>query len=574
MQQSSRAVRWGDRLWLLAWCVASSVWCVTAAARLGATFDEPVYLLRGLDHWRDGKPGPLMRLGTMPLPVDVVTLPLYLKELWTGQPVDPLRDWEEVLPWARAATLVFWWLLLLYAWLSARLLAGPWAGRLVVPLLACEPSLLANASLATTDIAITACLLALIYHFRAGRDCSWPRRLAVPAIWYGLALLAKASAIVYGPICLLLVGADHNWRKVGLPHPVRRQMRSVVAAWWTWLRPLRKDMTVILCCGFVLATVYCGSDWECQQSFLNWATDLPDGTSRTCLVWMAEHLRIFSNIGEGILKQVSHNVRGHGAYLAGISDTRALWFYFPVLLTIKLTLTVLVLPVLLAAVRPRALLNWAYVTAAVLLLWSLTFRVQIGVRMVLPLVVLAVIGMAAGLVRAGLWESGSAWRRRLLAGGAVVGVCWSLLSAVQVWPDGLCYVNEFWGGTARGYRQVSDANYDWGQGLKELTDWQQHNRITDLNLCYFGTDPMLDRLPVNMLPLHVMTLEKPEDFALKVNGHYLAVSTTLVYGGVINAPAIRLMAQYLRKCRPVARTPTFFIYDFRRPEKHESGTEK
>jgi Dolichyl-phosphate-mannose-protein mannosyltransferase len=565
MDQSSRAVRLADSLWLLAWCVASSIWCVTAAAQLGATFDEPVYLLRGLEHWRDGKPGPLMRLGTMPLPIDVVTLPLYLKERWTGQTVDPVRDWEQVLPWARGATLIFWWLLLIYAWRSARLLAGPWAGRLVVPLLACEPSLLANASLATTDIAITACLLALVYHFRAGRDCAWPRRRALPAFWFGVALLAKASAIVYAPICLFLVGVEHQWRQTGLPHPETPQLRSLIRCLWTWLRPLRRDTMVTLVCGFVLATVYCGSDWESQRSFLTWATNLPDGAGRSCLVWTAEHLRVFSNIGEGIVKQITHNVRGHGAYLAGYSDTRSLWFYFPVLLTIKLTLTLLLLPLVLAMVRPRVMLNWACVTAAVLLVWSLTFRVQIGIRLVLPLVVLASVGLAAGLVLA--YQDSGAWRRRLLVGTAVAGVSWSLVSAVQVWPDGLCYVNEIWGGTESGYRQVSDANYDWGQGLKEPANWQERNQVIELNLCYFGTDPMLCRLPMRPLPFYAFTLEKPEDFAITVRGHYLAVSTTLVYGGMIDAPVVRMMAQYLRARRPVARTPTFFIYDFRQPEK-------
>ena len=34
--------------------VASSIWCVTAAARLGPTFDEPLYITRGLERWRTG----------------------------------------------------------------------------------------------------------------------------------------------------------------------------------------------------------------------------------------------------------------------------------------------------------------------------------------------------------------------------------------------------------------------------------------------------------------------------------------------------------------------------------------
>src|SRR5262249_24204553 len=44
MNASARGERAFDWLWLLVWGLASSVWCVTAACRLGATFDEPLYV--------------------------------------------------------------------------------------------------------------------------------------------------------------------------------------------------------------------------------------------------------------------------------------------------------------------------------------------------------------------------------------------------------------------------------------------------------------------------------------------------------------------------------------------------
>ena len=44
--------RWADYLWFATWVLASSAWCLTAAARLGPTFDEPIYVQRGLDGWR------------------------------------------------------------------------------------------------------------------------------------------------------------------------------------------------------------------------------------------------------------------------------------------------------------------------------------------------------------------------------------------------------------------------------------------------------------------------------------------------------------------------------------------
>src|SRR5512137_2672048 len=74
---------WG---WLLACLLAAGLWCISASPRLGATFDEPNYVARGLKAWRSGSYSPLLRQGTMPLPVDVISLPLYLREKARGIP--------------------------------------------------------------------------------------------------------------------------------------------------------------------------------------------------------------------------------------------------------------------------------------------------------------------------------------------------------------------------------------------------------------------------------------------------------------------------------------------------------
>src|SRR5690242_8640612 len=209
MERPGRRAWVYDWLWFLAWGLASSVWCWTAARELGATFDEPIYIRRGLEGWRTGSHQGLLQLGTMPLPVDVDTLPLYLWERWHGIRLDPEHDLQRLLPWARSGTLLFWWLLLIYARLAGRQLAGAWGGRLAVALIASEPILLAHASLATTDLAVTACLLALVYHFRTGREAGWVRRKAVPACWFAASLLAKASSLVFGPICLFVVELEY-----------------------------------------------------------------------------------------------------------------------------------------------------------------------------------------------------------------------------------------------------------------------------------------------------------------------------------------------------------------------------
>jgi hypothetical protein len=559
MDGSAERVNLWDWLWLLAFGVASSLYCLTASAQLSAVFDEPTYLNRGLERWRSGECKGLMRLGTMPLPIDVQTLPLYAWERWRGQPFDVSADFERLLPVARSATLVFWWLLLVHGWLGGRQIAGRWGGRLAVALLACEPSFLAHATLATTDIAVSACLLALVYHFRVGRDAGWFSRLAVPAVCFAAAVLAKASGLVFGPICLLAVEAERLVRSGALTNALMRSETS----WWQRvqeaLRPSVYDLAWILGGGLALVFLYCGSDWKPEPTFVIWAHELPEGTLKQGMVWLSENLCIFSNAGEGLVQQVKHNVRGHGTYLLGHEYDKACWYYFLVIPTIKLSLAVLGLAAFLMLRRPRALLNWAFLAALAVFLFSPAFRVQLGIRLLLPLTGLALVGLAGAAVQtccAFQWS----WARGVFATALATGVACTAAVAVVIWPDGLSFTNQLYGGTDNGYRCVSDTDYDWGQGLKELVRWQKRQGLPGLDVWYFGTDPSVARLPVRAVQLQL--IDGPNDVLAQVRGHYLAVSTTVLYGGYNQVEAHRHAVEFLRSCRPVARTTTFFIYDF------------
>src|SRR5262249_54963852 len=149
-----------------------------------------------------------------------------------------------------------------------------------------------------------------------------------------------------------------------------------------------------------------------------------------------------------------------------------------------------------------------------------------------------VVGLAVALVAASraLWPS---WRSWFLSTAAGASVAWTAGAALLVWPHGLCYVNEFWGGTDKGYLCISDANYDWGQGLKELAEWQQRQGDVPVDVWYFGSDPGAERLPMRVVPLHILPIDNPDDVLAQVRGHYLAVSTTLLYGMVSDTPAHR-----------------------------------
>jgi hypothetical protein len=542
-----------DWVWFLAWAIGSSMWCLSAGHQLGATFDEPLYIRWGMERWHSGSYRPFMRAGTMPLAIDVETLPLNLYERYKGSRIDLDRDWEWALSVSRAAALVFWWALLFYAWRLSRLLGGTWSGRLAIAAIACEPNMLAHAALATTDIAVSAGLLGFVYYYRTGRHGGWFHRIGLPMAWFALALLAKASALVFVPLCILALEVERWWQ--------RRVDGEPGVALWTSLWTMRRDTAWIGFGALVLVFLYVGSDWTTEPTFIGWAKTL-DGTPGRAILWTAEHLRIFSNAGEGLVQQIKHNVRGHGVYLLGRTADRAFWYYFPVLLSIKLTVPLLVGAIFLACARPRSLGNSAALIAVLLLAFSLIYRVQIGIRLLLPAIVLAIIGLAAAA--ANVWRTSTMpWRRAIMA-SAAISIGWMVLVSARAWPNGLSYINELWGGTARGPLLVSDSNYDWGQGLKDLSRWQRHHHIDVIDLWYYGTDPMLGRLPLRPVPFHALPLAAAGDVLPHVQGHYLAVSTTLLYGSVATTPGSRKTLEFLRAHAPSDRTPTFFIYDFTR----------
>lgn len=570
MQHESEYAWVCDLPWLIVFGILSSAYCVLAAGHIGATFDEPVSLLRGLEGWHLGGSGWNTKVGTMPLPVDVTTLPLYVWELLRGQRFDLLPEIDRMLPVARAATLVFWWAVLFYGWRVGWGLAGPWGGRLAVVLLACEPSLLAHASLATTDVAITACMLALVYHFREGRTSGWWLRVGLPSLLYGLALLAKTSALLLGPLCLLVLELDRLGRKQAFTAPANSGVVQFFRRLIAELGPFRRDLKQIFGLGFLLMLIYCGSDWRPEPSFVAWSRTLPDGLMASVMVYVADHLRIFSNGAQAIVYQIKHNSIGQGVFIAGRTDPRALWYYFPVAMTMKLTASLLALPLLVAIVRPKALWNWVTLMTAVLILFSVTFRVQIGIRLVLPVIAFFIVG-AAGAAANMIAATQSGWRRRLAAVAVAGCVFWTAAASVIVWPNALCYVNELWGGTAEGYKLLSDSNYDWGQGIGELRDWQQRNGIKNLDVWYFGTDP--DRLkgPFHLVSMSDSDFQGPDDFIARFRGRYLAVGTSNLYGGyIIENPkkgqrlekSALIAIRYLRTVKPIARTTTFLIYDF------------
>jgi hypothetical protein len=88
----------------------------------------------------------------------------------------------------------------------------------------------------------------------------------------------------------------------------------------------------------------------------------------------------------GIRSVWKHDMAGHGSYLLGKISPTGFWYYFPVVLMAKTPLATIVAAfaalVLAARRRIAVAMPFAFVTGIVL--FSLTSRINIGVRHILP----------------------------------------------------------------------------------------------------------------------------------------------------------------------------------------------
>ena len=107
--------------------------------------------------------------------------------------------------------------------------------------------------------------------------------------------------------------------------------------------PFRWDFFKILAVGTVVVWTYCGSRLEAAAEFVKLADNMPEDNRWTPTVrWLAHNVHGLPNAGRSVSPTRSSTTSAAtGRNLLGEWYPRAVWYYFPVALTIKLTLPVL-----------------------------------------------------------------------------------------------------------------------------------------------------------------------------------------------------------------------------------------
>jgi len=327
-----------------------------------------------------------------------------------------------VLNAARLPLLLLGLPLILGIGLWVRAIGGEAPAATSIALLALSPSLIAHARLVHNDFAVAVfMILALALAFRL-RDGAAAGGVAALAIVVTLALASKYAALLLGPMLVAAVISDIV---------LLRRGRIALGRWFV----VGGAVAVVALFGLSFSTGRFdpGHWWGGLSIFL--------GDTRT----------------------------GYEIYCRGRFDADGFWYYFPLLLAVKMPLGGLALVAaslgwLWTSARAREAVAWIVVPAVMFLVVASLLAFQLGVRYVLPALILLLV--AGGLGGAWLWGRGRLGRIAL-----VVVLAAHAAESLAPGRDPIGFFNVAAGGWRDGHRWFDDSNVDWGQGLVDLVDW-------------------------------------------------------------------------------------------------------
>ena len=471
--------------------------------QISRTADEQAHLYAGYQHWRAHDFGvnpehpPLVKL--------VAAAPLLGLELRQPHPPNPvffaeeyigggqllgMNDGESLLLMSRTAVAVFSLLLALMVFTAGYEMFGPAAGLLGMALLVFEPTVLAHGALVTTDMGVAACLFFAVYAFyRYSVRPGWGR-LLVFGLGVGLTLAAKMSGAIVLPIVAVCAGLDL------LMHWDRRRAGQLLGA-----------IVFGAVAGYVVLWAFYGFRYEARTGGLTIAPPLAAfamGMPSHALARLVLTLARWHVLPEAYLygwTKLPIDQMAHPLFLFGRVYPTGVWFYFPVALLIKSSLTLLLLVLASPLLWVRGLrvyrreLIFVVAPMVVILGASMTSKLDIGVRHVLPIYPFAAL-------LAGATASVLARGSRVARYPVAALMLFQVVSSVHAFPNYIPYSNEMFGGTNRTYKVISDSNVDWNQELVQVNAYLQANHVRECWLAYSQASqaPVGYGVPCKLLP--------------------------------------------------------------------------
>jgi 4-amino-4-deoxy-L-arabinose transferase-like glycosyltransferase len=477
---------------------------VLATRQESQTFDEANHLYAGYEYWKHGDFGhnpehpPLAKLIAASS-----LLPLHLKEpAASPSPYFKAQDFlsapeflynadaDSLLARGRAMLIVFSLGLALAIFAAGWEMFGVEAGLLAMVLFTFEPILLANGGLITTDMTVSCMFFCSVYAFYRYVKRPTGARLTVCAIAVGLTIAAKHSGVFVFPILGAIAVAELllRWRKTAADGSRAASMQNMRSA----AISLALGLAVIAVVSYGMLWAFYGFRYAARPG------GLP--MSPTLDVYSAA---IHNKLEAGMIGFCARHHLLPESYLYGWADILQIpglritfllgklymggrWFLFPGLILVKSTITLLVLLALVPKAgvwrRSREFMFLA-IPAVSFLLIAMLSGMNAESRYILPIYPFCIV-----LAGAAAWRMAQRSRGWAIAVAALV--VFAAASSLHAFPNYLAYSNEAFGGPSKSYRQISNSNGDWGQGLKWVKRYLDANQISD---CWFDYNiPFVD----------------------------------------------------------------------------------
>ena len=476
------------------------------------TWDEPDHIYSGYMSWRgdfglNPEHPPLVKfVATLPLlgmqlnVPEMQDRPYRLQAVLGGRDFIFHNDADKMVFRAQLAASIFTLLLLLIAFLAAQEMFGTSAGFLVLGLLAFDPTLLAHGALVTTDAAQTCFLLASIYAFYRYVRFPSAERLMITGIAAGLALASKHSAVLVFPMLVLLAGVE-IFRREPAETADERTAGKRAARYAAALVVIGLMSVAILWAAYGFRYAARENGLQLNPPMEAQLAKVPSPTQAKVLHEFAR----FHLLPESYVYGFAHvlfSADDFNSYLFGKSYPHAVWFYFPVAMLVKSSLTFLILLAIgvwvIASGRLRKSREVLFLVIPPLIYLAVSMKsgMNIGIRHILPVYIflsILIAGAASVLIK-----NSRGWRYAV-----VILLVFQAISVTRAFPNCIGYANEAFGGPKNVWRYVSDSSADWAQQLHAVKRYTDERHIQKCWFVYFGTgviDYDYYKIPCKLLP--------------------------------------------------------------------------
>lgn len=508
------------------------------------------------------------------------------------------NDADKIVFYARLFPIFLTLLLSLLIFLIAKDLFGAKWALLPTALFALSPSVLAHGHYVTTDIAAAFGILLAIYAFIGEFTQSSKKKLIWAGIAFGIAQTLKFSAVLLGPLFLMLA---FFWSLFSLSWGdsstffgwVKSFFHTFFKKLWTTILVFIIGTVIVIYPVYFLFTRNYPQARQTSDTEYNLKTFAggPPLAGKSCnptrclaeatiLASKNEITRPLAQYALGVLMVTQRATGGNTDYFLGEISNTGSRAYFPTVFSIKETLPTLIFIFIALLLGIAAVIkglldktrdfkrkvsdyfenNFAQFSFALFIAfyWFMSMRspLNIGFRHLLPTIPLFYLLLTSAWKK---WaSSGASWLKKISVAALLL---WFIFEVIFAAPYFLSYFNEAAGGIPNGYKYVTDSNYDWGQDFLRFRDWAKENlQGQKIAVDYFGA-----ATPQYYLGDQAINWWSAKGDPRAEGIHYLAVSVNALEGAFG-----KLLYEYKRN--PIDEYK--WLADIRPPEKGFGGVPK